>query len=129
MIVVDASVALEIIIGTDVGRALAPKVISSEEIHAPHLLDIEVAHVLRGYVRRRELTDARADLALATLAELQIERYPHDILLTRIWSLRANLTAYDAAYVALAELLDAPLWTRDRRIAAAPAVRARVTLV
>lgn len=101
MIVVDASVALEIIIGTEVGRALAPAVISSEEILAP----------------------------LATLAELPIERHPHDILLTRIWSLRSNLTAYDAAYVALAELLEAPLWTRDRRIAAAPGGRARVTLV
>lgn len=129
MIVVDASVALEIVIGTATGQALASDVLSSEEIHAPHLLDIEVAHVLRGYVRRRELTEVRADAALATLTDLPVERHPHDFLLPRMWSLRANLTGYDAAYVALAEILDVPLWTRDRRIAAAPGVRARVTLV
>jgi predicted nucleic acid-binding protein len=68
-------------------------------------------------------------MALAAMADFPLIRYQHDLLLPRIWELRHNLTAYDAAYVALAEALGAPLLTRDRRIAAAPGHRARVELV
>lgn len=71
----------------------------------------------------------RAQQALSDLADLPISRYPHDLFLFRIWQLRQNLTAYDAAYVALAEALSAPLLTRDARLASAPGHRARVELL
>jgi predicted nucleic acid-binding protein len=98
-------------------------------LHAPHLLDVEVAQVLRRYAARGELTAARGVEALADLAAFPLTRYPHDLLLARIWALRENLTAYDAAYVALAEALRAPLVTRDERLASAPGHRATIELV
>lgn len=89
---------------------------SGETLHAPHLLDVEVAQVLRRYVRSKDILPERGAEALADLASLPINRYPHFVLLPRIWQLRHNLTAYDAAYVALAEALDATLVTRDRAL-------------
>ena len=76
-----------------------------------------------------EIDRDRGAAALADLADLPVRRYPHDILLPRVWELRNNLTAYDAVYVALAEALDAPLLTRDKRLAAAAGHHARVELV
>lgn len=102
---------------------------AGQTLHAPHLLDVEVAQVIRRYALSGEIDRARGGLALADLADLPLRRYPHDFLLPRIWDLRNNLTAYDAAYVALAEALDAPLLTRDRRLAAAAGHRARIELV
>lgn len=130
MIVVDASAVLELLLGT----AIAPRVTArlldqAESLHAPHLLDIEVAQVLRRFAAAGELTATRGREALDDLDALPITRYPHDILLPRIWELRANLTAYDAAYVALAEALDAPLLTTDACLARAPGHRARVELM
>lgn len=130
MIVVDASAVLELLLGT----AIAPRVTArlldqAESLHAPHLLDIEVAQVLRRFAAAGELTATRGREALNDLDALPITRYPHDILLPRIWELRANLTAYDAAYVALAEALDAPLLTTDACLARAPGHRARVELM
>ncbi|MGV8042065.1 MAG: type II toxin-antitoxin system VapC family toxin [Thermoanaerobaculaceae bacterium] len=130
MIVVDASAVLELLLGT----AIAPRVTArlldqAESLHAPHLLDIEVAQVLRRFAAAGELTATRGREALDDLDALPITRYPHNILLPRIWELRANLTAYDAAYVALAEALDAPLLTTDARLARAPGHRARVELM
>lgn len=90
-----------------------------EPLHAPHLLDVEVAQVLRRYVRDRTLSEQRAREALEDLDDLPLNRYPHDFLLTRVWDLRATLTAYDAVYVALAEVLGAALLTCDRKLAAA----------
>lgn len=87
-----------------------------ETLHAPHLLDVEVAQVLRRYVRSKDILPERGAEALADLASLPINRYPYFVLLPRIWQLRHNLTAYDAAYVALAEALDATLVTRDRAL-------------
>ena len=81
------------------------------------------------YWNAGELDDERGAQALDDLADLPIHRYPHDLLLPRIWELRANLTAYDAAYVALAEALGAPLLTRDARLAAAPGHEARIEVV
>lgn len=98
-------------------------------LHAPHLLDVEAAQVIRRYAANGEIDSARGRLALADLADFPLRRYPHDFLLPRIWDLRNNLTAYDAAYVALAEALDAPLLTRDRRLAAAAGHRAQIELV
>jgi len=98
----------------------------SESLHAPHLLDIEVAQVLRRFVRRGELSPERARQALEDLAALPLERYSHEQLLPRVWRLRDNLSAYDAAYVALAEILGAALLTRDSRISRAPGHIAQV---
>jgi predicted nucleic acid-binding protein len=86
-------------------------------LHAPHLLDFEVASALRRRTLRRELTSRRAKLALGHLTELRLVRYPAKRLLERVFELRDNLTAYDAAYIALAEALDAPLITTDGRLA------------
>jgi predicted nucleic acid-binding protein len=100
-----------------------------ESLHAPHLLDIDVAQVIRRYVANREIDGMRGLMVLNDLADIPLRRYPHDFLLPRIWDLRNNLTAYDAAYVALAEVLEAPLLTRYRRIATATGHRARIELV
>jgi predicted nucleic acid-binding protein len=86
-------------------------------LHAPHLLDVEVAQVLRRYARAREVGVARATQALADFMDMRVERYPMEPLLGRIWALRDNVTAYDAAYIALAEALDAPVVTCDARLA------------
>ena len=88
-----------------------------------------MGQVLRRYVRDKTITAQRGQEALDDLGDLPLNRYPHDFLLSRVWDLRANLTAYDAAYVALAELLDAPLLTRDRGIASAPGHHATVELI
>ena len=129
MIVLDASAALEILLGTDAGEALRERILGRpDRLAAPHLLDVEVAHVLRRYERAHELAAQRAQMALAALADMPIARYSHTPLLPRTWQLRANLTAYDAIYVALAETLDVPLLTRDAKLAAAPGHRAKVEI-
>ena len=129
MIVVDASAVLEVLLRTRMAGRVEARLFGRASLHAPHLLDVEVAQVLRRYASRGELTAARGAEALADLAAFPLARYPHDLLLGRMWQLRENLTAYDAAYVALAEALGAPLVTRDERLAAAPGHRAVVELV
>ena len=130
MIVLDASAVVEIILQTEVGVALSGRLLALESaLHAPHLLDVEVAQVLRRFTLHGEVPSERAGQALEDLADLPIERYPHTMLLPRIWTLRDNLTAYDAAYVALAEILDATLLTRDGRISRASGHSARVEVV
>jgi len=94
-------------------------------MHAPHLIDVEVAQVIRRYAATRELDADRGRAALADLVDFPLRRYPHDLLLPRVWELRNNLTANDAVYVALA----APLLTRDKRLATAAGHHARVELV
>ena len=88
-----------------------------ETLHAPHLVDLELAHTLRRDTLSGILAPERARLALSHFTALSIARYPHTEFLDRIWQLRNNLSAYDAAYVALSEMLDAPLITLDRRLA------------
>lgn len=129
MIVVDASAVLEVLLQTRAAQGIAARLFAADSLHAPHLLDVEVAQVLRRYEARNELSAARGVEALADLAAFPLTRYPHDVLLARIWELRANLTAYDAAYIALAEALRATVITRDERLAAAPGHRARVEVV
>ena len=130
MIVVDASAALEVLLRTPAAAAVEGRLFDPDEtLHAPHLIDVEVAQVLRRYAATGQINPERCRAALADLADFSLRRYPHDFLLPRIWDLRDNLTAYDATYVALAEALDAPLLTRDRRLAAAPGHDARVELV
>jgi predicted nucleic acid-binding protein len=127
VIVLDASVVLEVLLHTPVGRRVASRILDERRsLHAPHVLDLEVTQVLRRYERAGDLSLSRARAALDDLAGFALRRYPHDLLLRRIWELRANLTAYDAAYVALAEHLGAVLLTRDGRLAAAPGHRASV---
>ncbi len=130
MIVPDASAILEILLQTPEAEPVEARLLDPDEsLHAPHLLDVEVAQVLRRYVMRGELAARRGLEALELLAAFPLARYPHEPLLPRIWALRANLTAFDAAYVALAEGLGATLVTRDRRLAAAPGHRAKVDLI
>jgi predicted nucleic acid-binding protein len=100
--------------------------LSGEEFHAPHVVDIEFTDALRRLVATGQLMSDRAVRGRADFADLTIVRYPHRPLLDRMWELRRNLTAYDAAYVALSEALDAPLVTTDARLAAAPGHQAVV---
>lgn len=129
MIVVDASAILEWLLRTPAAAAVERRLFAGKDtLHAPHLLDVEIAHVLRRYALAGDVSAARGSDALEDLGDLSLHRYPHDALLPRVWELRRNLTAYDAIYVALAEALDAPLLTRDRRLAAASGHRARVEM-
>jgi predicted nucleic acid-binding protein len=130
MIVADASAILELLLRTDAGGVVEARFFRrGETIHAPALLDLEVAQVLRRYVARGDMTSSRANVAIDLMIHFPIERYTHEPLLPRIWELRDNLTAYDAAYAALAEALRAPLVTCDSRLANAPGVRATVELI
>lgn len=130
MVVIDASVLVELILRTPAGVTLEARI--REELPlvcAPHLIDIEAAHVLRRFVLRGEIGAERGKTAFRDLAEFPIFRYPHPPLLAGIWLLRNNLSAYDASYVELAEMLQAPLLTRDRRLAGSSGHQAQVEIV
>jgi len=130
VIVIDASALIEVLLNTPASAKVTERLFgSADTLHAPHLLDLEVAQVLRRYTLSGEMSVERSEQALEDLADLPLNRYPHDIFLRRIWSLRRNLTAYDAAYVALAEALDAPLITRDAALARVSGHRARVEVL
>lgn len=129
MIVVDASALLEVLLRTPAAPAVEARLFGGETLHAPHLLDVEVAHVLRRYERTGDLSARRGAEALQDLEGLAIERYPHHVFLRRVWALRANATAYDACYLALAEVLEAPLITTDGRLAGVRGHGARVEVV
>ena len=98
-------------------------------LHAPHLLDVEVVSVLRRFVRDGSLDEEEAQAAIGDLLALDLERHSHEALLERAWDLRANVTTYDAVYVALAEALDATLLTCDSRLARAPRAKTRIELI
>ena len=130
MIVLDASVVVEILLRTAGASRIEERVFGAgEALHAPHLLDVEVAHVVRRYGLAGELPAARAAQALDLLTTMPLMRHPHGPMLSRIWALRDNLTAYDAAYVVLAEGLGATLVTCDARLARARGHKAHVELV
>jgi predicted nucleic acid-binding protein len=130
LIVVDASALIEVLLRTPAASSVEAHLFApGQTLHAPHLLDIEVAQVIRRYAAKGEIDGERGRGALTDLCDLPMQRYPHDLLLPRVWELRNNLTAYDAAYVALAEVLDAVLLTRDRRLASAAGHQARIALV
>ena len=129
MIVLDASAAIDWLLQTGVGQRIERRIYSHREsLHAPHLLDLEVAQVLRRLVREAAISAQRADQAIQDLLSLRVTRYPHFVFLPDIWRLRHNISVYDAAYVALAEKLGATLITRDSRLLSASAQEINVEL-
>ena len=130
MIVVDASALIEVLLDASGASRVADRLFdATETLHAPHLLDVEVAQVMRRYSRSGEIDAARGVQALEDLQDFPIARYPHHPFLPRIWELRHNVTAYDATYVALAEALAAPLLTCDAKLASSTGHDARVELL
>ena len=129
MIVLDASAVLDWLLQTSAGQNIEKRISSrNETLHAPHLLDLEVAQVLRRLALQGVIPVHRAAEAVSDLLDLRITRYPHLVFLPRIWQLRHNLSAYDAAYIVLAETLGAALVTRDARLASVPGHTAVVEL-
>ena len=129
MIVVDASAILALLLNTTEASNIEKRLVGvTESLHAPHLIDLEIAHVLRRYVNLGQLTREQGERGITEVTEFQITRYPHYPFLPRIWTLRQNVTAYDAVYLALAETLPAPLITCDARLAAAPGHQAAIEL-
>jgi predicted nucleic acid-binding protein len=129
MIVLDASATVDWLLQTSAGQSVEKRIYSrNETLHAPHLLDLEVTQVLRRLGLQGVVSVHRADEALRDLLDLRITRYPHLLLLPRIWQLRHNFSAYEAAYIVLAEKLRAALITRDARLASASGHTAPVEL-
>ena len=127
MIVADASAVLEVLLNTATAPALARQFFAPDQsIHVPHLIDVEVMQVLRRYTRSGTIHGERARQALDDYLDMVLFRYPHDMLLPRVWELRNNFTAYDAVYIALAEALEASLVTCDSALASAGAHRTQV---
>ena len=117
-------------LNTSLGETVATRVFAEgQSLHAPHLIDVEFAHVLRRLVRRGEIDEPRARQALEDLAALSVVRYSHESLMPDIWALRDDATAYDAAYLALTDALDACLLTCDAALATVPGSGRRVEIV
>lgn len=129
VLVVDASAVAEMLLDTRKGRSVAEAIGNDHSLHAPELLSLEVANVLRGLVRTGQIDVAEADQVVADLGALGVEYYEHLAFLPRVLALRDDLTAYDAVYVALAEVLDVTLLTCDTKLARSPGHRAKVHVV
>ena len=127
MIVADASAIIEALLNSPAGAAVMRHLSApGQTVHVPHLTDVEVVQVLRRYARTGAMGAVRARQALEDHSDLRLTRYPHAPLLRRMWQLRQNASAYDAAYIALAEALGAPLVTCDRALGSVPGHRATV---
>ena len=130
MIVLDASAAIELLLNTPLGERVGDRLSGAGVmLHAPHLLDVEVLHVVRRLRAGGALGERRATQVLADLADLAVVRYSHEELIGRAWTLRATLSAYDAMYVALAEALGATVVTCDGRLARSHGHRAEIEVV
>lgn len=121
--VVDASVVVAALVDTGPSGRWAEAELVGTQLVAPHLLPVEVANILRRVTRAGQISEDVAAMAHHDLISLPIEFFPYEPVAQRAWSLRSNLTAYDAWYVALAELLDAPLSTLDGRLSRATGPR------
>jgi predicted nucleic acid-binding protein len=130
VIVVDASALLEFLLQTSIGVRVEERIFrDADELHAPHLVDVEVVQGLRRLVRMGEVSSGRANEAIVDLADLDLHRHPHVDLLGRAWKLRDNVSAYDAMYVALAEALEATVVTCDGPLAKAPERGTRIEVI
>jgi predicted nucleic acid-binding protein len=129
MIVIDASLALDLVLRrphvSDLVDILAT---TNDPVYAPEIIDIEVLHALRKQLNLKRISIEVADRAIKFLSDMPIARQSHGLLLTRIWQLRDNLSAYDAAYIALTELHDAELWTCDSKFSGTPGHTAKIKL-
>ena len=129
MIVLDASAAVDWLLQTSAGKNIEKRIyLRNETLHAPHLFDLEVTQVLRRLALQGLIPVQRIDEAIRDLLDLRLTRYPHGMLVPRIWQLRHNFSAYDAAYLVLAEKLGAVLVIRDARLASASGHAASVEL-
>ena len=126
MVVIDASAVATLLLNQPNAARLRERLAHENTLHAPHLLDLEVTQVLRRAVRQGALKETVAAVRLADLQLLPLTRYSHAPFLRRIWELRANITAYDAAYIALAEALAAPLITTDQPLSRTPGLRTKI---
>ncbi len=133
MLVVDASAVAELLLGRPAAERVEQHLDDHGfDVHAPHLIDVEVLSALRRVVASGEASPTRADEAIADLLDLPIERYSHEVLVPRVWQLRENLSAYDATYLALAEAVadePVPLLTADARLARAAGDHAAVPVL
>lgn len=128
IVVLDASVLFELVADTPTAEPIRQRIAGSEQV-APHLIDAEVLSVVHRRVRARELDQTAAIQALDDLRDWAGERFAHRSLLRRAWELRDNVRAYDAVYVALAEVFGAPLLTRDARLARAAGPRCDIEVL
>lgn len=130
MIVLDTSAAIELLLSLPLSRKVQDLLDEHDwVVAAPELLQIEVLQVLRRRVTSGVTSIDDAEYALNILRDINVRYFNHEVLIDRVWELRSNLTAYDASYVALAELLDGNLVTSDARLAHAPGNNARILLV
>lgn len=129
MIVTDAGVWVRALVDEGPGDPIRTRLVAEPIVAAPALIDLEFTNVLRGLLTKGSIALPDAEFALAEFLQAPIQRYTHESLVPRVWQLRQNLTAYDAAYVALAEALGVDLLTIDRGIGGAPGIRCRVVLV
>ena len=128
--VLDASGAIEFLLNTAAGKRLGARLADETVVvHVPHLIDLEIAQVLRRYARHGTLSARTGMLALERWRSLDVQRYSHEPFLDRVWQLRDNVTAYDAVYVALAQALPAVLFTGDRKLAGTPGVNVAIELI
>lgn len=130
MIVLDASVVLDVVTAVSSGQAISERIAATEtRFAAPEVVDVEVLQALRRQLRLGWISVHRAQQALELLNALPLARLSHQTLTSRIWQLRENATAYDAAYLALAESLSASLWTRDRKYVGIPGHRVTIEVL